>query len=142
MKFRAVHLAPFALMVRLVGVGLALLASAPAWSQAPPVALVIGQNDYRNMSRLDNAVNDARLIASNLQSRGYAAVVPNWTALFAPAGTDPAIIRHLSQALQRVLADPAFVSELRGFWALPVTPDKGIPLEVNLSLKVGLEVTR
>lgn len=88
----------------------------------------------------EDAVSEAGIATA--QAQGYAAVVPNWNSLFAPAGTDPAIVRHLSQALQRVLADPAFGAELRGFWALPVTPDKGVPLEVILSLKVGLEVAR
>jgi tripartite-type tricarboxylate transporter receptor subunit TctC len=76
------------------------------------------------------------------QAQGYAMVVPNWTALFAPAGTDAAIIAYWSNALQRVLADPTFQAELRGFSAGPVTSDKAVPLEVELSLKVGLEVAR
>jgi tripartite-type tricarboxylate transporter receptor subunit TctC len=68
--------------------------------------------------------------------------VPNWTALFVPAGTDAAIAAYWSNALQRVLADPTFQAELRGFSAAPVTSDKAVPLEVELSLKVGLEVAR
>ena len=79
--------------------------------------------------------------AATAQAQGYAAVVPNWTALFAPTNTDAAIVHHLSVALQRVLAEPAFDAELRRFLALPVTPEKGVPLEVDLSLKVGLEVS-
>lgn len=79
--------------------------------------------------------------AATAQAQGYAAVVPNWTALFAPTNTEAAIVHHLSVALQRVLAEPAFDAELRRFLALPVTPEKGVPLEVDLSLKVGLEVS-
>ncbi len=109
--------------------------------QAILFGLYVNQNRVVPLANLqEDAVGEGSVPTA--QAQGYAAVVPNWTALFAPAGTDPAIVRHLSQALQRVLADPAFGSELRGFWALPVTPDKGIPLEVNLSLKVGVEVTR
>ena len=61
---------------------------------------------------------------------------------FTAAGTDAAIVAYWSNALQKVLADPTFQAELRGFSAGPVTPDKGVPLEVELSLKVGLEVAR
>lgn len=90
----------------------------------------------------EDAVGEVAIsAAATAQAQGYAAVVPNWTALFAPTGTDPAIVRHLSLVLQRVLADPAFDAELRRFLALPVTPEKGVPLEVDLSLKVGLEVS-
>jgi len=76
------------------------------------------------------------------QAQGYAMVVPNWAALFAPAGTDAGIVAYWSNALQRTLTDPSFQAELRGLSARPVTPDKGVPLEVELSLKVGLEVAR
>lgn len=90
----------------------------------------------------EDAVGEVAIsTAATAQAQGYAAVVPNWTALFAPTTTDAAIVRHLSMVLQRVLADPAFDAELRRFLALPVTPEKGIPLEVDLSLKVGLEVS-
>jgi tripartite-type tricarboxylate transporter receptor subunit TctC len=90
----------------------------------------------------EDAVGEVAIsAAATAQAQGYAAVVPNWTALFAHTSTDAAIVRHLSAALQRVLAEPAFDAELRRFLALPVTPEKGVPLEVDLSLKVGLEVS-
>ena len=49
---------------------------------------------------------------------------------------------YWSNALQKILVDPAFRAELQGLLAGPVTADKGVPLEVELSLKVGLELAR
>jgi len=74
------------------------------------------------------------------QAQGYAVVVPNWNALFVPAGTDAAIVAYWSNALQKALADPTLQAELRALSAGSVTTDKAVPLEVELSLKVGLEV--
>ena len=109
----------------------------PASSLAPQVAS--GQ-----VIPLANLQEDAAAEGNiaTAQAQGYAMVVPNWTALFAPAGTDAAIVAYWSDALQRVLSDPTFQAELRGLSAGPVTSDKGVPLEVELSLKVGLEVDR
>lgn len=42
---------------------------------AANVALLIGNNDYRELPRLANPVNDARLVAESLQSIGFAVTV-------------------------------------------------------------------
>lgn len=43
--------------------------AAPAYARK--VALIIGNNDYRHLPKLRNAVNDARLLANRLSSAGY-----------------------------------------------------------------------
>jgi tripartite-type tricarboxylate transporter receptor subunit TctC len=109
-----------------------------------PVSSFAPQVASRQVIPVANLQEDAAAEGSvaTAQAQGYAMVVPNWTALFAPAGTDAAIVAYWSNSLQRVLVDPTFQAELRGLLADPVTPDKGVPLEVELSLKVGLEVAR
>jgi formylglycine-generating enzyme required for sulfatase activity/uncharacterized caspase-like protein len=47
------------------------LLAAPAWAQKR-MALVIGNADYTHESRLNNPVNDARLIAGTLRGLGFA----------------------------------------------------------------------
>jgi tripartite-type tricarboxylate transporter receptor subunit TctC len=123
-------------LVALMGGRLDLICE-PVSSFAPQVAS--GQVVPLANLQEDAAAKDS---VTTAQAQGYAIVVPNWTALFAPAGTDAAMVAYWSNALQRVLVDPTFQAELRGFSAGPVTPDKGVPLEVELSLKVGLEVAR
>jgi len=55
---------------------------------------------------------------------GYAAY--EWNAVFAPAGTPPAVIDTLSRALAEVLQDPAVLATLSGIGAEPIgsTPDQ------------------
>lgn len=50
------------------------LSAAPA-SAAKRVALVIGNNDYRNVPKLQKAVNDARSIGDALKSLGFSVMV-------------------------------------------------------------------
>lgn len=40
-----------------------------------------------------------------------------WNAVFAPAGTPPAIVEQVSRALAQVLKDPAVAEQLAGFGA-------------------------
>ncbi|CAB5721616.1 Tripartite tricarboxylate transporter family receptor [Delftia tsuruhatensis] len=49
-----------------------------------------------------------------------------WNAVFAPAGTPPAIIDRVSKALAKVLREPAIVEQLAGFGAEAIgsTPDE------------------
>ena len=56
-----------------------LFAVAPGWAAGPQiagrrVALVIGNGQYRNVDRLPNSTNDARLIADTLRSLGFTLV--------------------------------------------------------------------
>lgn len=53
---------------------LALLVAGPA-SAAKRVALVIGNDDYRNVPRLQKAVNDARTIGDALKTLGFQVMV-------------------------------------------------------------------
>jgi uncharacterized caspase-like protein len=46
----------------------------PPWGQGRRVALVIGNTSYRNVDRLTNPANDARLIASALRDAGFTLV--------------------------------------------------------------------
>lgn len=82
------HLTPVwhrACTLVLVGFCASLLWAAPARSQAPPtptpahgserrLALVIGNTAYRNLPRLANAANDARLMADTLKALGFTLV--------------------------------------------------------------------
>ena len=43
-----------------------------------------------------------------------------WNAVFAPAGTPPAIVDQVSQALAKVLKDPAIAEQLAGIGAEPI----------------------
>lgn len=43
-----------------------------------------------------------------------------WNAVFAPAGTDPAIVNKVSTALAEVLKDPEIETKLKGFGAEPI----------------------
>jgi uncharacterized caspase-like protein len=48
--------------------------STPLLAQSRPVALVIGQSDYLKLGKLENAANDAKLMTTILQSRGFEVV--------------------------------------------------------------------
>jgi uncharacterized caspase-like protein len=66
-------------MRNLVSLGLALVAlfvaaTAPAHAQKR-VALVIGNNDYRNVPKLQKAVNDARTMGDTLKQLGFSVMV-------------------------------------------------------------------
>jgi TPR repeat protein len=51
----------------------AALAASPAWAEKR-VALVIGNSAYRNVPRLDNPTNDAKLMAETLRNLGFTLV--------------------------------------------------------------------
>jgi hypothetical protein len=53
----------------------ALLAQAPPAYAEKRVALVIGNNDYRNVPKLQKAVNDARTMGDTLKQLGFAVMV-------------------------------------------------------------------
>src|SRR5262245_41448206 len=60
-------------VVTLVAIAFAVLMAAPAQAEKR-VALVIGNSAYQHTSRLDNPINDARLIAETLRSIGFTLV--------------------------------------------------------------------
>jgi hypothetical protein len=66
----SIHLATLAAVVT----ALAMLISAPAHA-AKRVALVIGNNDYRNVPKLQKAVNDARTMGDVLKQLGFRVMV-------------------------------------------------------------------
>ena len=49
----------------------AVVTAAPALADAKRVALVIGNNDYENVPKLQKAVNDARAVGQGLQQLGF-----------------------------------------------------------------------
>src|ERR1700760_5073196 len=51
-----------------------LMAAAPAHAEKR-VALVIGNNDYRNVPKLQKAVNDARTMGDTLKQLGFTVMV-------------------------------------------------------------------
>ena len=57
-----------------IGVAVALLISAPA-EAAKRVALVIGNDDYRHVPKLQKAVNDARTMGDTLRALGFQVMV-------------------------------------------------------------------
>ena len=58
-----------------LGVAAGLLSSAVPAEAAKRVALVIGNNDYRNVPKLLKAVNDARTMGDTLRQLGFAVMV-------------------------------------------------------------------
>ena len=66
----SIHLATLAAVVT----AMVMLMSAPAYA-AKRVALVIGNNDYRNVPKLQKAVNDARTMGDVLKQLGFRVMV-------------------------------------------------------------------
>jgi hypothetical protein len=65
----------FSLVTAAVGVAAALAAfAAPAYAEKR-VALVIGNNDYKNVPKLQKAVNDARTMGDTLKQLGFTVMV-------------------------------------------------------------------
>jgi uncharacterized caspase-like protein len=64
-------------IVRFVAVAFALLLSAgSAWADTERrVALIIGNDSYKSLKRLDNGVNDARAMAAELKAAGFETVL-------------------------------------------------------------------
>ncbi|MBR0871116.1 caspase family protein [Bradyrhizobium tropiciagri] len=62
-------------LAALAGVVLALLAFAGPAQAAKRVALVIGNNDYKNVPKLQKAVNDARTMGDTLKQLGFSVMV-------------------------------------------------------------------
>jgi hypothetical protein len=58
-----------------MGLALALLAQAAPAHAEKRVALVIGNNDYKNVPKLQKAVNDARTMGDTLKQLGFAVMV-------------------------------------------------------------------
>ncbi|MDB5502121.1 MAG: peptidase caspase catalytic subunit p20, partial [Tardiphaga sp.] len=58
-----------------LGIGAALMALATSAHAEKRVALVIGNNDYRNVPKLQKAVNDARSIGDALKQLGFSVMV-------------------------------------------------------------------
>jgi hypothetical protein len=59
----------------LMSLAAALLAQAPPAHAEKRVALVIGNNDYKNVPKLQKAVNDARTMGDTLKQLGFAVMV-------------------------------------------------------------------
>src|SRR6202048_3488694 len=59
----------------LTGIAVALMALAAPAHAEKRVALVIGNNDYRNVPKLQKAVNDARTMAETLRQLGFRVMV-------------------------------------------------------------------
>jgi hypothetical protein len=59
----------------LIGISAALLALAVPAHAEKRVALVIGNNDYRNVPKLQKAVNDARTMGDTLKQLGFSVMV-------------------------------------------------------------------
>lgn len=88
----------------------------------------------------EDASSESDVLTS--QSQGYAVVLPNWTALFAPVGLPAPMQTALTGALRNVVADPRFVSQLRQGGIRAVSPEKTLPIEVDMSLRLGAEISR
>jgi tripartite-type tricarboxylate transporter receptor subunit TctC len=63
-------------------------------------------------------------------------VVEQWQAIYAPAGTPPAIVRRLNEEINRILKDPAVVSR---FDKLGVTTVGGTPQQLSQRQAVDFE---
>jgi hypothetical protein len=65
---------PIRLLAPLIFAAALLAQAAPAYAEKR-VALVIGNNDYRNVPKLQKAVNDARTMGDTLKQLGFAVMV-------------------------------------------------------------------
>ena len=70
MRIRLSFGAAFALMLAAA----CMVLSAPAHAEKR-VALVIGNNDYKNVPKLQKAVNDARTMGATLKQLGFSVMV-------------------------------------------------------------------
>lgn len=63
-----------------------------------------------------------------------------WHGLYAPAGTDPAIIARLEQSLKAALADPTVAARFAELGTYPVTPEEATPaaLAATLTSQIAL----
>src|SRR5258707_12164351 len=59
----------------LTSIAVALLISAAPAQAEKRVALVIGNNDYKNVPKLQKAVNDARTMGDTLKQLGFSVMV-------------------------------------------------------------------
>src|SRR5690606_32893135 len=66
--------------------------------------------------------------------KGYEVV--SWNALFAPAGTPPAVIKTLNAALQKVLVDPAVKKKMLD---LGIEAKASTPEEIGARLRADIE---
>lgn len=57
-----------------------------------------------------------------------------WHGLYAPAGTDPAIIARLEQSLKAALADPTVAARFAELGTYPVTPEEATPAALAATL--------
>lgn len=63
-----------------------------------------------------------------------------WHGLYAPAGTDPAIIERLEAALQVALADETVVSRFAELGTVPVTAEEATPAALTETLTSQIEL--
>ena len=57
-----------------------------------------------------------------------------WHGLYAPVGTDPAIIAHLETSLQGALADETVISRFAELGTVPVTAEEAKPAALAATL--------
>ena len=81
----------------------ALLAQAAPAHAEKRVALVIGNNDYKNVPKLQKAVNDARTMGDTLKQLGFAVMVAENQTRQAFSQTLLAVRRHHPARRHRVL---------------------------------------
>lgn len=62
-----------------------------------------------------------------------------WYGMFAPKGTPAPVIDKLVAALNASLKDPEVVSKLKGLGAIPATPDRASPAELQAHVKAEIE---
>ena len=65
-----------------------------------------------------------------------------WHGLYAPAGTDPAIIARLETSLQAALADETVVSRFAELGTVPVTAEEATPAALTETLTSQIELWR
>ncbi len=126
------------------------------YRNSPEVVVALLRNDVQvmidNYAAMKSALADNKIIALATTGKARSAALPNvasveeggvkdydvvsWNALFAPAGTPPAIIAALNGALREVLADAGLKQRLLdlGIEAKASTPD-----EIAARLKGDIE---
>jgi tripartite-type tricarboxylate transporter receptor subunit TctC len=73
---------------------------------------------------------------------GFNIVAPNWLGLYAPTGTDAAMVGQISSAIVRLQNDPKFIDLISRMHAVPVAPEQATADGLLQSLKRAISLQK
>lgn len=74
--------------------------------------------------------------------QGFDILAPNWLGLFAPAGTDPNVMRELSAAIAKLQADANFAQAIGQAYAYPVSAEQSTPEGLVQALRLAVSLLK